>query len=308
MLKKCIFPVLLIIFILFGSSVALADESDPDADYPWQYHAPPFDFSFGNMINSHQQSRMDSNGVLHGFIYIHDTGEITEEGFPIAEKAHCPTQDCRVGWVVKGVQVTATLMSKGPRIWLVDPNDLPVEPGYTHFHWIGDPHSPHDLVIGQQYTGILMKRMAVTPFYWLGGSGQGGGGHGGSGGGGCGGDEGGCGGDEGGCSGDEGGCSGDEGGCSGDEGGCSGDEGGCSGGGGDMGGGDMGGGGCSGDEGGCSGDEGGCGGDEGGCGGEEGGCGGSSGHGGRLVMEGLDPHRNIITDPDEPWHGGGCDD
>ena len=26
MLKKCIFPVLLIIFILFGSSVALADE------------------------------------------------------------------------------------------------------------------------------------------------------------------------------------------------------------------------------------------------------------------------------------------
>jgi len=262
MLKKRVLPMLLIVFIIFGSSVALADDGDLDADYPWRFHAPPFDFSFGNMINSHQQSSIDSNNVLHGFIYIHDTSEIAEEGIPIAEKAHCPTQDCRVGWVVKGVPITATLVSKGPRIWLVNPNDLPVEPGYTHFHWVGDPHSPQDLVIGQDYPGILMKRLAVSTFYWLGGNGKGG-----SGGGGCSGrshtSSGGCSGDEGGCSGDEGGCSSEEGGCSGDEGGCSGDE---------------------------------------------GGSGGNSGHGGRLVVEGFDLHSNIITDPDEPWYGGICDD
>jgi len=297
MFKKGVLQILLIVFIFIGSSVALADDGDLDADYPWRNHAPPFDFSFGNMINSHQQSRIDSNSVLHGFIYIHDTSEITEEGFPIAEKAHCPTQDCQVGWVVKGLPITATLVSKGPRIWLVNPNDLPVEPGYTHFHWVGVPHSPHDLVIGQEYPGILMKRLAVSTFYWLGGNGQGGSSGGGcsggsnAGGGGCPGDEDGCsgGGDmgDGGCSGDEGGCSGDESGCSGDEGGCSGDDGGC-----------------SGDEGGCSG----CGVDTVGCGGEDGGSGGNSGHGGRLVVEGLDLHSNIITDPDEPWYGGICDD
>ena len=220
MLKKSIvYLVLILIFALSATGVKAGDATlapltgtQLDEDYPWQYHAPPFDFSFGNMINSHQQSRLDSSGVLHGFIYIHDTGCFTEAGLPIAEKAHCPTQECRVGWVVKGVPITATLVNKGPRVWLVDPDDLPVESGYTHFHWTGAPHSPHDLVIGQKYSGYLMKRMAPEPFSWLGGSGSGG-----SGSGGCDGHISGCDGGTGGCSGgDMGGCSGcDTGGCSG---------------------------------------------------------------------------------------------
>ncbi len=60
------------------------------------------------------------------------------------------------------------------------------------------------------------------------------------------------------------------------------------------------GGGCSGDD--HSGDDGGC----SGGGGDTGG--GSSGHGGRLVMEGLDSHTNIVTVWDGTWHGDGCDD
>jgi len=297
-MKHKLYTLLAILMILaLGVSAVQADETDVETefeleeDYPWRYHAEPMDFKFGNMIDSHQQSNLDSNGVLHGFIYIYDTGEVTVEGYPIAEKAHCPTGPCMVGWVIKGKKIKATLVNKSPRVWLIDPADLPEEPGYSHFHWLGSPHSPggpNGLVVGQEYEGYLMKRIAKTSFFWLGGPGQGGSG--------------------GGCSG------GDGGGCSGHEG----EEGGCSGGGGmggdDIGGGEMGGGGSGGgcpdggEEGGCSGHEG----EEGGCsgggmgGGEMGG--GSSGHGGRLVTEGLDSHNNVVTLWDGTWQGGGCDD
>jgi len=265
--------------LVLGASAVQADgtdtetELDLEEDYPWQGHAFPLDFKFGNMIDSHQQSHLDSNGLLHGFIYIYDTGEDTDEGYPIAEKAHCPTGPCMVGWVIKGAKINATLVNKSPRIWLVDPLDLPKEQGYFHFHWLGSPHSPggpNGLVVGQEYEGYLMRRIAKTSFFWLGGPGQGGSG------GGCGGGSGGEH-EDGGCSGG-GGDMGSEGGCSGDDhsdGGCTGDDhsdGGCSGGGGS----DMGGGGSS--------------------------------HGGRLVNEGLDFHTNIVTVWDGTWHGDGCGD
>ena len=224
MFKQFWTGLILVLLLAVSATIVFADASDLDGEYPWNHHAAPYDYKFGNMIDSHQQSFIDSNGVLHGFIYIHDTGQITAEGFPIADKAHCKTQDCMVGWLVKGIKVQATLVQKGPRIWLVDPNDLPKEKGYTHFHWIcekgvtGCPHSAHDLVVGQEYSGFLMKRIAPAPFFWLGGPGTGGGGPGGSGGGG------GCGGgthDDGGCTDgthDDGGCtdgSHDDDGCSG---------------------------------------------------------------------------------------------
>lgn len=319
-MKHKLYTLLAILMILvLGVSAVQADETDVETefeleeDYPWRYHAEPMEFKFGNMIDSHQQSHLDSNGLLHGFIYIYDTGEDTVEGYPVAEKAHCPTGPCMVGWVIKGIKISATLVNKSPRVWQIDTADLPEEPGYSHFHWIGSPHSPggpNGLVVGQEYEGYLMKRIAKTSFFWLGGPGQGGGGQGGSGGG-CGGHSSGEGDEGGGCSDgetEEGGCSGSAGGMSGgeSEGGCSdeGDEGDCSGGGGDMGGGDMGSrGSCSGEDhtdGGCSGG----GGDTGG--GDMGG--GSSGHNGRLVMEGLDSHTNIVTVWDGTWHGDACDD
>jgi uncharacterized membrane protein YgcG len=195
-----------------------------DEDYPWLDHAFPMDFTFENMIDTHQQSLLYRKNFLQGFIYIHYTGEITEDGIPIARKADCQIESCSVGWVIRGIPFQATLVNKGPRIWEVDPADLPREPGFTHFHWTGSPYKPHGLVLDPPtvYDGYLLKRMAATTFYWLGGSGQGG-----SGGGGCS-----CGGDMG------GGCSGGGGDMGG--GGCTGDDGGCSGGGGDMGGGSSG--------------------------------------------------------------------
>jgi len=292
---------MLLIAVMSVSNVR-ADDTDLDEDYPWHYHEAPMDFKFGNMIDSHQQSHLDANGVLHGFIYVHDTGDDTIDGYPIADKAHCPTGPCMVGWVIKGIKIEATLVNKSPRIWLINPAVLPKEPGYSHFHWLGTPHSPggpNGLEVGETYEGYLMKRIAPAPFYWLGGPGSNAGG--GGSGGGCGSHDVG-GGDEGGCTDgehEEGGCSGggnDMGSMPDNEGGCTDsehEEGGCSGGS-DTG--DNEGSGCSDgehEEGGCAG------------GGHEGGSGGSQG---RLVVEGVDAHINVVTTWDGTWHGGCHDD
>jgi len=270
---------ILVLLLAFSTSIAAADETDLDGEYLWNHHAAPYDYKFGNMIDSHQQSFVNEDKTrLKGFIYIHIIPDQDyADGIPTADKAHCKTQPCTVGWVVKGVKVSATLVQKSPRIWLVNPDDFPNEPGYTHFHWIceegdnGCPHSAHDLVVGETYPGFLMKRIAPAPFFWLGGPGTGGGGPGGSEGGGC------------------DGSSHDDGGCTDTthvDGGCTDgthDDGGCTDG--------------SHDDGGCSG------------GGSSGSSGSSHGGGsGRLVAEGVDSHSNIITSEDQLGGHGGCHD
>jgi hypothetical protein len=281
-MKKYFATLCLIVFLLLVSaSAALADEEIGDDFYPWKHHEAPFDFKFGAMIDSHQQSKVNSAGILQGFIYIQRTGVYNDEGYPIAEKAHCSTGTCSLGWVIKGVPVQATLVHVAPRVWLVDPADLPDEPGYSHFQWVGTPKTPHELVVGNTYDGYLLKRVAPEPFYWLGG----GGGSGGSGG-------------TGGCSGHDGGDTGDTGGCTDHDGGDTGDTGGCT----DHDSGDTG------DTGGCTDHDSGDTGDTGGCSGHDGGDTGSSGHSGgsdgRLVGEGVDSHSNIVTVWDGTWSGG----
>ena len=253
-LKKIfVLVAILAILMLPASSTVSADESDDDP-YSWKDHQFPFDFPFENMIDSHQQSRILQPGKIHGFIYIHYTGVFTDDGYPMAERANCPVlqDDCDLGWVINGVEVTATLVNKGPRIWLINEADIPPGGGYTHFQWVGEPNSPSGLVVGQEYEGILLKRIAPEPFFWLGNTNSGGGG-------GCGdhhasedglttlihepGGE------------DEGDCSDDD------------HDDGCSGGGG------------------------------GGQGAE---------HDGRLVLEGIDAHSNVVTFWDGSWHGDGC--
>lgn len=270
-MKKISVLIITLALILLIVIPTFADEEE----YVWKNHADPFGFTFGNMIDTHQQSFINGNGILKGFLYIHYTGETTIDGIPVAERANCP--DCNLGWNIKGIKVSAKLLQKGPRCWYVDPAELPDESGYNHFQWVGDPPTPHSLQVGDEKVGYLLKRVAISDFFWLGGQGEmGSGGHlvkegvdphmnivltadatlckghgGGDHGGGH--DGGGCSHDDGGCSGDDG--SHDDGGCSGDDGGCSGDDG-------------------SHDDGGCTGDDGGCSGDDGGGCSDEGGCAG----------------------------------
>ncbi len=100
MKTKLAILVSLSLLVLLGVSAVMAD----DGGYPWKDHASPYDFLFGNMIDSHQQSRVNPKGKLRGFIYIHYTGEFTEDGYPIAQKAHCDREACDIGWSCQGNQ------------------------------------------------------------------------------------------------------------------------------------------------------------------------------------------------------------
>ncbi len=162
--------------LLVMVNVVQADQ--PETGNPWRDHAMPFNFMFGNLIDNHQQTMLQPNGRLVGQIYIRFTGEEID-GVPVAIRADCtdPSLDCRVGWIVQGVPMQATLVQKSPRKWKVDPAMLPQMPGFNHFHWVGSPMKPCGLTLDDGvssvlYDGYLLKRTAVQEFYWFGGSGN----------------------------------------------------------------------------------------------------------------------------------------
>ena len=143
----------------------------PPEAYRWRDHAPPFDFMFGNHIDVHQQSQVTKGDKLEGFLYIKFTGEDTEDGYPIAEHANCekaPDQ-CTVGWILDGIPIRATYRGhegKGHPQWLVDPADLPPQPGYTHFHWLNESAHAGGLTVGETYDGYLLKLTARDTFFF----------------------------------------------------------------------------------------------------------------------------------------------
>lgn len=150
------------LLLVAGSAVALGPN--------WNNHAPPFDFLFGNHIDTHQQSKLVGNKQLRGYLYITYTGEEVD-GFPAAHHGDCEMmpEGCEVGWVLKGVPARARLLAKPegdhPQ-WCLDPQALPREAGYSHFHWLGDPAHPGELVVGEKYDGYLLKLTAVDSFFF----------------------------------------------------------------------------------------------------------------------------------------------
>ncbi len=140
--------------------------------YPWKDHAAPYTFLFGNHIDSHQQSQVSSGGRLQGYLYIHYTGE-TINGIPVAEHMDCSTDPraCLVGWTIQGVPAQATVVgidgtNMGMSQFCVSAATKSRLVGYSHFHWLGDPPDDMGLVLGQTYSGYLLKLTALTTFYF----------------------------------------------------------------------------------------------------------------------------------------------
>ena len=50
--------------------------------------------------------------------------------------------------------------------WCIDRDDLPSQPGYTHFHWSGRPEHADGLTGGEIYEGYLLKLTARDRFYF----------------------------------------------------------------------------------------------------------------------------------------------
>jgi len=86
--------------VLLGA-VALFAVSGADAGrmYSRRSHAAPYPFLFGNDFDTHQQSRLSSDGNLCGSLYVRYTGVVTTNGDKVAGHVNCNAvpDDCVVG-------------------------------------------------------------------------------------------------------------------------------------------------------------------------------------------------------------------
>jgi hypothetical protein len=118
----------------------------------WEDHAPPFDFMFGNHIDTHQETKLGSDEELSGAFFIIFTGEIDPiSGLPIARHPRgaghaedCASDvDCIIGWKLRAKQGEATFLfhsginGNDHPVWAVNRVDIPQPGSFTHFHWIG---------------------------------------------------------------------------------------------------------------------------------------------------------------------------
>ncbi|MDW7774230.1 MAG: hypothetical protein SCH71_15200 [Desulfobulbaceae bacterium] len=167
--------VVLSVCFLFILSILVTASATRAGGYPWKDHAKPYDFLFGNNIDTHQQSQIKNNGDLFGFLYITFTGE-NINGIPVA--MHCndqtPANECEVGWIIRGKflggsnQPTFVYMVDDHATWLVQSrNDIPQPGSYSHFHWLGDPAGGGGLVEGSTFDGYILELEAIDQFYFL---------------------------------------------------------------------------------------------------------------------------------------------
>ena len=161
-MRKTVFSLgIIVVWLISTAAVQLA--------LPWTGHAAPFSFRFGNEIDTHQQSLVMSSKQLQGFLYIHYTGE-TIDGIPVAEHTNCEmmAQDCRAGWKIDGIPANGIYsghnMENHMPQFCLQPEQI--RPGFSHFHWLGDPMMGMDLVLGQSYSGYVMKLVALDTFYF----------------------------------------------------------------------------------------------------------------------------------------------
>lgn len=155
----------LLLFLSLGTALSVTA-----IGLPWKDHQPPFDFVFGNHIDSHQQLQILPDGSLFGYLYISFTGETDENGIPFAQHKDCNKEmtRCSVGWEVHGVPGQATFISHpvgDHPIWEVKRANIPAPGAYTHFHWLGWPEHAHDLLTtGDLVDGYFLQLTAKDTF------------------------------------------------------------------------------------------------------------------------------------------------
>ncbi len=164
---------MLLVILLLAAFVALpnsAVRASAGTAYPWKDHAAPYNFLFGNHIDTHQQSQKLAGGQLQGILYIRYTGE-TIDGIPVAEHTDCSMDPaaCVAGWVFQGVPAQAAVVSMdemGMPRFCASAAILRKLVGFSHFHWLGEPMMDMDLLVGQIYSGYLLKLTALSAFYF----------------------------------------------------------------------------------------------------------------------------------------------
>lgn len=162
MKKKIAATALVSTFLLAGTVYAGGKE--------WNFQEPPYDFTFGNHIDTHQHTKVLPSGELKGFLYVEFTGEYNEDGYPIAKHTDCFDEmaECTVGWTLTGIQGHATFVyheSGDHPLWQVHSrSDIPQPGAYSHFHWLDDPPMAGMLESGEMLHGYFLELKAKDTF------------------------------------------------------------------------------------------------------------------------------------------------
>lgn len=151
-----------VILVLSSFWTNLANSADL---YPWNNHAAPFTFLFGNDIDTHQRTRQIEHGNLFGFFYIGFTGVVTKDGYRVATHVDCNAKPCTVGWILEGKRSSAIFeyqVAGDHPVFLVHRPDIPEPGAYAHFHWLGTNPEP-----GERKSGYLLQLKAVDSFCFI---------------------------------------------------------------------------------------------------------------------------------------------
>jgi hypothetical protein len=147
------------------ASLSLLAAGSATASYPWRNHTEPFPFLFGNHIDTHQQTRLQKDGSLSGYFYIHFTGIVTKDGYPVATHVDCSTTPCTVGWMLDGQPGKAEFLYEVDNdhpVFLVSRSDIPQPGAHAHFHWLGSMPAA-----GTVASGYLLQLKAVDTFCFI---------------------------------------------------------------------------------------------------------------------------------------------
>ncbi len=156
---------IIIVFAILALSLLGAGSASTSDLYPWNNHADPFSFLFGNDIDTHQQTQLLKKDGLSGYFYIGFTGVVTKDGYRVATHVDCNAMPCTVGWTLDGKPATATFLyevAPDHPVFLVNRLDIPEPGAYAHFHWFGA-----DPVPGENKSGYLLQLTAVDTFCFI---------------------------------------------------------------------------------------------------------------------------------------------
>ena len=159
-----------LVAIIIGLALSLSVPAAVSAaGYEWRDHRSPFDFGFGNHIDTHQQSKLAGDSALTGFLYITPSDQTNGDGVPMAMHGDCSVnpEGCTVGWQLHGLTKEAEycghVAGEHPA-WAIDAEDMPSQRGFTHFHWLNETLHHNGLAVGEAYDGYLLKLTAVETF------------------------------------------------------------------------------------------------------------------------------------------------
>lgn len=136
--------------------------------YPWNNHAAPYGFLFGNDIDLHQQTQQLPDASLAGFFYISFTGVVTKDGYRVATHVDCNSSPCTVGWTLSGQPRLAAFLYQvdgDHPVFLVNRQDIPEPGAYTHFHWLDYAGAPPPGSVN--VPGYLLQLTAVDTFCFI---------------------------------------------------------------------------------------------------------------------------------------------